>query len=77
MLINVGSKPCTAQGRAGIRSSFLIVWCCAWGRVTVSVSQPFLPVSDVGVFSLTQYVGVTQFVSGFLSKVVALCVAVY
>lgn len=42
-----------------------------------SVSQPFLPVSDVGIFSLTQYVGVTQFVSGFLSKVVALCVAVY
>lgn len=40
-------------------------------------SQPFLPISDVGIFSLTRCVGVTQLVSGFLLKVVALCVAVY
>lgn len=41
------------------------------------MSQAFLLIFDVGIFSFTRCVGVTQLVSGFLSKVIALFIAVY
>ena len=41
------------------------------------MSQAFLPIFVVGIFSFTQCVEVTQLVSGFLSKVIALFIAVH
>lgn len=51
VLINVGPKPFTAQGRAGIRSSFLIVRCCAWGGVMVRVCLSLSYLFPMWVFS--------------------------
>ena len=42
-----------------------------------NVSQPFLIHFDVGIFSFIECVGITRLVSGFLSEVIALCIAVH
>ena len=56
-----------AGGSLPISSAVMVVGSMA------SLFQHF----DMGIFSLTQCVGVTQLVSGFLLEGIALCVAVY
>ena len=56
----------------------MIVWHSARGEVYgESVSQSFLSVFDVGIFSFIKCVGDAQLFCGFLSERIAPCIAVH
>lgn len=72
-MLSVHIKSFTFQGkvRSWEFSRDHMEFCC--GEVCgEDVSQPFLTHFDVAVFSCTQYIGITQLVSGFLSQMIAL-----
>ena len=76
---NVGSKSFTVQREAGIWDfPPVCMMLYQGGLYGESVSQPFLAIS-VWIFSHSPdvYESALQLVSGFLSEVIALCVAVY
>lgn len=72
-----GLNPLLLREKVGVGGSLLIVWCYINGEVFDECFSGFPTNFNVGIFWVIWCIVVTKLVSGFHSKGIAPCVAVY